>query len=104
MRSISILAIACLAMIVTSFSAMAFLTPETNAAWPTQHQREARYAESLPAPYAMNYSDEAAQSLGVRNGRWEAFATQSTNPLMPSLHGGIDKGGAAISLQWRPGQ
>jgi hypothetical protein len=51
----------------------------------------------------MNYADEAAQSLGVRGGRWEAFDTgpTSSNPFMPSLRGGVDSGGAMIRLQWR---
>jgi hypothetical protein len=55
-------------------------------------------------PYAMNYSDEIAQTLGVQNGRWDAFDTgPSRNIFVPSLSGGVDRGGAMIKLQWRPG-
>ena len=85
-------------------AAKAFRAPETNVAWPTQHQREARYVDNISSPYAMNYADEAAQRLGVHEGRWEAFDTRSSDPLMPSFHGGIDQGRAAISLQWHPGE
>jgi hypothetical protein len=104
MRNVRIILLAFLAMIVGTASASAFAMPQTNAAWPTPHQLEARYADNTPQPYAMNYSDEAAQTLGVKDGRWEAFNTQSSDPLMPSLKGGIDHSGAMISLQWRPGQ
>jgi len=54
-------------------------------------------------PYAMNYTDQAAQSLGVTAGHWEAFDTgqSSSDPLMPALRGGVDGGGAMIRLQWR---
>jgi hypothetical protein len=49
----------------------------------------------------MNYTDEAAQTLGVKDGKWEAFSTQSPDPLMPRFKGGIDSGRAMIGLQWR---
>jgi hypothetical protein len=104
MRLISIVSFSLFGLVAASLPAMAFFGPETNTAWPTQHQREARYADTVSQPYAMSYSDEAAQRLGIRNGNWEAFDTHSSDPLMPSLRGGIDKGRAAISLQWRPGQ
>lgn len=60
-------------------------------------------AEANPSPYPMNYADQAARSLGVSGGRWEAFdtGTSSSDPLMPALRGGIDGGGAMIRLQWR---
>ena len=67
-----------------------------------RHQLE--QAGVQPPPYAMNYTDEAARTLGVNDGKWEAFDTHSSNPMVPSLQGGIDHGGAMISLQWRPGQ
>ena len=79
--------------------------PDGNAAPPTEHQIQQRDNAAKPSqPYAMNYTDEAAQTLGVRDGKWEAFDVHSSDPLMPSLKGGIDNGGAMISLQWRPGQ
>jgi hypothetical protein len=48
----------------------------------------------------MNYTDQMAQSLGVKNGGWEAF--KSNDPMMPSLRGGIDGGAPMLKLQWRP--
>jgi hypothetical protein len=48
----------------------------------------------------MNYSDEAAQRLGVKDGHWEAFHTQPSSPLEPSLNAGVDSGGAMLRLQW----
>jgi hypothetical protein len=104
MRNIRTICLASFALIAGSASASAFTLPDTNAAWPTPHQMEMRYADTPSQPYAMSYSDEAAQKLGVQDGRWEAFDTQSSNPLVPSLKGGIDHSGAMISLQWRPGQ
>jgi hypothetical protein len=104
MRNIQTIFLASLGLIAGTASASAFGMPQTNAAWPTPHQLEERDPDSTPQPYAMNYSDEAAQKLGVQDGRWEAFSTQSSDPLMPSLKGGIDHGGAMLSLQWRPGQ
>ena len=76
----------------------AFPVPDASVAPPSQHQLD---QAAIPSqPYAMNYSDEAAQTLGVQNGKWKAFNIHSSNPLMPSLKGGIDHGGAMISLQW----
>ena len=56
-------------------------------------------------PYAMNYTDEAARTLGVKDGHMDVFSTQPTNrsELMPTLSGGVDSGGAMIRLQWRSG-
>jgi hypothetical protein len=56
-------------------------------------------------PYAMNYTDEAARNLGVKDGHMDVFSTKpsSQNDLMPSLSGGVDSGGAMIRLQWRSG-
>lgn len=62
------------------------------------HVREAKYAQT-ESPYAMNYSDEAAQKLGLKDGQWEAF--KSDTPGMPSFHAGVDAGGPMLRLQWR---
>jgi hypothetical protein len=75
--------------------------PNPNTPPLTEHQIQLRVAESEHQPYAMNYTDEAARSLGVKDGKWEAFATQSRDPLTPSFKGGIDGGRAMIGLQWR---
>ena len=71
----------------------------------TEHETILRYQDQQPTqPYAMNFTDEAAQTLGVHDGRWEAFDTgPSRNGLTPNLSGGIDSGHAMIKLQWRPG-
>ena len=104
MRPIRTLAAVFLVLMDGTAPVWAFRVPDTSTAWPTEHQLEQRYADQPSQPYAMNYTDEAAQRLGVQDGKWEAFSTHSSNPLMPSLKGGIDSGGAMISLQWHPGQ
>lgn len=62
--------------------------------------------DDKPTPYPMNYSDEAAQNLGVRNGHMELFNTASRddNALAPALSGGVDGNGAMFKLQWHPGE
>jgi len=70
----------------------------------TEHQQALRVADAENGPYAMNYADQAARSLGVENGRWEAFGTGGGDALLPALKGGIDNGTAMIKLQWQPGQ
>ena len=100
MGPIRTLACASIALIAGTAPTFAFRPPETNAAFPTQHQLELRYADSQTQPYAMNYADEAAQRLGVQDGQWEAFATHSSDPLVPSFRGGVDSGAAMIKLQW----
>lgn len=72
--------------------------------FPIEHQVASAMADQERPPYAMNYADEAAQSLGVKGGRWEAFDTgggTSSDPFLPSLHGGVDGRGAMLRLQWR---
>jgi len=90
-------------LIAGTVPALAFRTPDPSAPVPTEHQLAQKFAANPSEPYAMNYTDEAAQTLGVQNGRWEAFDTGSSNPLMPSLKGSIDSGGAMVRLQWRSG-
>jgi hypothetical protein len=101
MRCFGILALAAAALAAGSGPGWAFRLPDPNAAPLTEHQIQLRAAESTPRPYAMNYTDEAAQTLGVHNGKWEAFSTQSRDPLSPRFKGGIDGGRAMIGLQWR---
>jgi hypothetical protein len=103
MRATLPLTSAFLALIAGTGPALAFQPPDTNTAWPTQHQMELRYADSQPQPYAMNYTDEAAQRLGIHDGQWEAFDTHPSDPMMPSLKGGVDNGSAMFKLQWTPG-
>ena len=77
---------------------MAFRVPEANAAWPTPHQQESRYADSTTQPYTTTYSDEAAQRLGLADGRWNAFEAHSSDGS--TLKGGFDTNGAVLRLQW----
>ena len=89
---------------ITAGGAPAWAEPAVNAVPLTQHQLEQRYGDKPAQPYAMNYTDEVAQKLGVQDGKWEAFDTHSKDPLMPSLKGGVEHDKAMVSLQWRPGQ
>jgi hypothetical protein len=89
------------ALLLAALPAQAYRMPEPNAPAPIPHVQDARFADRDKTPYAMNYSDEAAQTLGVKDGKWEAFSTSSSSPLMPSLNAGADSGGAMIKLQWQ---
>lgn len=62
--------------------------------------------EDAKRPYPMNYTDEAAQTLGFRDGRLDLFSSRpvENNPFVPVLSGGLGGGGAMLRLQWRPGQ
>lgn len=57
-----------------------------------------------PSPYAMNFADEAARSLGVQNGRMDVFSTRSSSSYMPSISGGVGGDGAMLRLRWHPGE
>jgi hypothetical protein len=54
----------------------------------------------------MNYSAEAAQSLGFKNGHMDLFSVGPTRNgnLIPTINGGIDRDGAMLKLQWHWGQ
>ncbi len=69
--------------------------------YPIEHQQTGTLGDTRPQPYAMSYADEAARSLGVQDGHWEAFNTGASDSLMPSLKGGVDNGSAMIRLQWQ---
>jgi hypothetical protein len=58
------------------------------------------------SPYPMNYTDEAAESLGIKNGHLDVFSVQPTSneSLLPNVSGGLDHGGAMLKLQWHPGE
>ena len=62
--------------------------------------------DDKPSPYPMNYADEAAQNLGVRNGRMELFDAPSRDDsgFAPGVSGGVDGNGAMFKLQWHPGE
>jgi hypothetical protein len=102
MRLALLFALAVPALIAGTVSAWAFEpVPVTNNPWPTEHQQQLRTAANEPSPYAMRYTDEAAQTLGLKDGRWEAFAP--TSSLMPRVNGGLEGGRPTVKLQWRPG-
>jgi hypothetical protein len=101
MRPLRTLTCACLCIIAGTASASAFRPADTNTLFPTQHQLELRYADSHALPYAMNYTDEVAERLGVHDGQWGAFDTNSSDPLLPSFKGGVDSGSAMFKLQWQ---
>jgi hypothetical protein len=97
MRKLSVSGLVVASLLVAG-PACAFRVPDPNAPLPTPHQREAGYADRERQPYAMSYSDEAAQRLGLADGRWEAFNSQS--PAGPTFKGGLDTRGAVLRLQW----
>ena len=97
MRKLSVAGLAVAALLVAG-PAFGFRAPDPNAPWPTPHQRETGYANQERQPYAMSYSDEAARSLGLTDGRWEAFNSKSTGGT--TLKGGFDTRGAVLRLQW----
>ena len=82
MRCFRSLAFACLTVSVGTTPAWAFRIPDSRAAPLTQHQMDLRYADRRIQPYAMNYADEAARKLGIQDGKWEAFDTHSSDPLI----------------------
>ncbi len=103
MRYFVFLAAAIPALIAGSASAWAFdPVPATNKAFPTEHQQELHTIAAQPSAYPMRYTDEAAQTLGMKDGKWEAFTP--TSPLMPHINGGLDGGRPMVRLQWQPGQ
>lgn len=63
------------------------------------------YDDPKPPPFAMRYTDEAAQTLGFRDGRLDFFSSKpvENDPLFPVISGGISGGRPMLRLQWRPG-
>lgn len=99
MRQFRTLLFTAAALFAGAMPAYAAAKPDFNAPHPVQHVREGNLASSQP--YAMNYTDQMAQSLGVKDGQWQAF--QSEDPMLPSLAGGMGSGGQPmLKLQWRP--
>ena len=106
MRPVLLLCLASVVFIggMACASAAAWIDPTYDLL--TEHGKILNIQDEQPTqPYAMNFTDEAAQTLGVHSGRWEAFDTgPSRNGMAPNLSGGIDRGHPMIQLQWRPGQ
>jgi hypothetical protein len=102
MRCFGTIAFAVVALAAGSVPALGFRTPDVTTPPPTEHLRQLRFVDNQTQPYAMNYTDEAARKLGVKDGHWEAFEPRSGD--MPSLKGGLDSGRPMLILQWRAGQ
>ena len=50
-------------------------------------------------PYAMNYTDEAAQSLGIHDSRMDAFSlTPKSGSGMPFVRGGLNGKGPNLQI------
>ncbi len=64
------------------------------------------YDDRNASPYALNYADEAAQTLGFHNGHADVFTVQpaSSQSYLPTFSGGVGGDGAMLKLQWHPGQ
>jgi hypothetical protein len=62
--------------------------------------------DDVKTPYAMNYSDEAAQALGVQNGHMDLFSAKpvENQTYLPSFSGGLGGDGAMLKLKWRTGE
>jgi hypothetical protein len=62
--------------------------------------------DDAKAPYAMNYTDEAAQTLGFRDGHMDVFSTKpaENKVYLPSFSGGLGGDGAMLKLQWHMGE
>ena len=60
--------------------------------------------EETKSPYPMTYTDEIAQSLGVKDGHMDVFSTQPVSGYMPSFSAGVGGDGAMFRLKWHPGQ
>ena len=60
-------------------------------------------AKAQGPPDAMNYGDEVARALGIRNGQMEFFTIRPgrEDSLAPVLTGGVNGHGATLKLQWR---
>ena len=90
-----------------AFIALALLTApaaaaglDINVAPAIPHVAETRYADNQAQRYPTVWGDEAAQTLGVKDGKWEAFHTVPDSRLEPSLNAGVDQGSAMVRLSW----
>jgi hypothetical protein len=61
--------------------------------------------DEAQSPYAMNYADEVAQSLGIKNRHVDVFSTEpGSSGYMPSFSAGLGSDGAMFRLKWHPGE
>jgi hypothetical protein len=64
------------------------------------------YDDGNISPYAMNYADEAAQTLGFSQGHLDLFTANPapSQSYLPTFSGGLGGDGAMLKLQWHPGE
>jgi hypothetical protein len=93
-------------LVLAAEPALAVHAPNFAPHFATEHDTATRLQDDKPAsPYAMSYTDEVAQSLGVRNGKADFFDSgRSDDAFVPALKMGVDGGSAMIRLQWHPGE
>jgi hypothetical protein len=62
--------------------------------------------DDVKTPYAMNYADEAAQTLGIKDRQLDLFSAKPAEnaSYLPSISGGVGGDGAMFKLQWHPGE
>jgi hypothetical protein len=94
------------AVLLLATPALAVQRPDFTPTRPeTDYHMQARFKTEPVAPYSMNYTDEVAASLGVVGGKADFVDTgRSESAFVPSLKGGVDRGGAMFRLQWHPGE
>src|SRR6185312_735506 len=88
-------------LMATGSSASAMSIPGQNHLY-----SQLQYPGAPKLPYAMTYVEEAARTLGVKDGRMDVFSTvpKSSSSYMPSISGGLGGDGAMLRLRWHPGE
>ena len=94
-------------LVLAASPALAAHAPTVAPVFHTEHDTAVHFQDQDQAaqPYAMSYTDEVAQSLGVQSGKVEFFDSgRSDDGFVPALKAGVDGGSAMIRLQWHPGE
>jgi hypothetical protein len=94
-------------LLLAAGPAFAARAPNIAPIFRTEHDTATRFQDQDQSaqPYAMSYTDEVAQSLGVQSGKVEFFDSgRSDDAFVPALKAGVDGGSAMIRLQWHPGE
>ena len=87
-------------------TALAASVPDTGRIQMPPYPGAPKPVAETPPPYPMSYIDEAAQTLGVKNGRLDLFSSHpaENNVFMPVISGSVSSKGAMLRLQWHPGE
>jgi hypothetical protein len=94
-----------LGLVLAAGPALAVHAPNLTPSFPIEHDTATRLQDQPASPYAMSYTDEVAQSLGVRGGKADFYDSgRSDDVFVPALKVGVDGGAAMIRLQWHPGE